>query len=92
MVKSITPLRAGRPDTEQRIYRRPVSTPEVKQYPYSYTAELTLTGGSGASSSIQVRPTIEEGWRLLIKKVIVSANQNVLLETYCVVYSPSYCL
>jgi len=77
MVKTITPRGVGRPDNEKEVYRMAIATPLIGQKPYSDAVDFTLT--TFDHILVLITPEIPEGYRLILRKVIVSIHQNLLL-------------
>ena len=74
MVKSITPRGVGRPDNEREVHRSAIPTPR-SQLPYSYAQDFS----TNTFEYIKITPDIPEGYRLIIRKIIVSIHQNALI-------------
>jgi len=85
MPVSLTPRGTGRPDYSQQVSKVALSSPEINQYGYWASVDLTLTAGEEWSFIIDKwfldqYDYVPEGYRFLLDHVEFTADSNVLME------------
>lgn len=78
MAKSITPRGVGRPDNEREVHRSAVPTPLIGQTSFSTATDFDLSAGE-EYKYITISLNVPDGYRLIIRKIIVSIHQNLLI-------------